>query len=175
MDDYEMLWMKDLATQAIEANRKVVRSSKGIEEVLSKDALWCNYVEAVGDPRNYPNGGSLLKALGLNLKERSSGTRKGELAVTKRGSAQTRRWLYFWALRAVQKPGLKEWYFRFHASEPSKPRKDHRKMKGLICLMRKLARSLRRSVCDEVPFDYQKVIDQPKPIARRRRKKKTKD
>ena len=185
MDSYELLWVKDLASQAIEANRKVVRCSKGIEEVLSKDTLWCNYVAAVGagtlgvllttvgDPRNYPNGGSLLKALGLNLKERSSGTRKGELAVTKRGSAQARRWLYFWALRAVQKPELKEWYFRFHASEPGKPRKDYRKMKGLICLMRKLVRSLRRSVCDGEPFDYQKVIDQPKPKARR--KKKTED
>jgi transposase len=184
MDSYELLWMKDLASQAIEANRKVVRCSKGIEEVLSKDTLWCNYVAAVGagtlgvllttvgDPRNYPNGGSLLKALGLNLKERSSGTRKGELAVTKRGSAQARRWLYFWALRAVQKPGLKEWYFRFHASELGKPRKDYRKMKGLICLMRKLVRSLRRSVCDGEPFDYQKVIDQPKA---RSRKKKTED
>lgn len=101
MDSYEMLWIKDLASQAIEANRKVVRCSKGIEEVLSKDAFWCKYIEAVGagtlgvllttvgDPRNYPNGGSLLKALGLNLKERSSGARIGERAITKRGSAST--------------------------------------------------------------------------------------
>ena len=187
MDSYEMLWMKELASQAIEANRKVVRCAKGIDEVLSKDAIWCNYIKdvgagtlgvlltTVGDPRNYPNSGSLLKALGLNLKERSSGARIGERAITKRGSAQARRWLYFWALRAVQKPGLKEWYLRFHASEPGKLRKDHRKMKGLICMMRKLVRSLRRSVCDGVPFDYQKVTNQPKPIARRRRKKKTED
>jgi transposase len=184
MDSYEMLWMKDLASQAIEANRKVARCAKGIEKILLKDTFWCNYVKAVGagtlgvllttvgDPRNYPNGGSLLKALGLNLKERSSGARIGERAITKRGSAQARRWLYFWALRAVQQPALKDWYFRFHATEPGKPRKDHRKMKGLICLMRKLVRSLRRSVCDGVAFDYQKVTDQPKPITGRRRKKK---
>lgn len=184
MDSYEMLWMKDLATQAVEANRKVLRSAKGIEEILLKDTFWCNYVQAVGagtlgvllttvgDPRNYPNAGSLLKALGLNLKERSSGARIGEKAITKRGSAQARRWLYFWSLRAVQQPALKEWYFRFHATEPGKPRKDHRKMKGLICLMRKLVRSLRRSVCDGVAFDYQKVTDQPKPASRRRRRTK---
>jgi transposase len=183
MDSYEMRWIKDLATQAIEANRKVVRGAKGIEELLSKDTFWCNYVKTVGagtlgvllttvgDPRNYPNGGSLLKALGLNLKERSSGARVGERAITKRGSAQARRWLYFWALRAVQRPGLKEWYFRFHATQPGQASKDHRKMKGLVCLMRKLVRSLRRSVCDGVEFDYQKVIDQPKPNSGRRRRK----
>jgi transposase len=184
MDSYEMLWMKDLATQAVEANRKILRFAKGIEEILLKDTFWCNYVKAVGagtlgvllttvgDPRNYPNAGSLLKALGLNLKERSSGARIGEKAITKRGSAQARRWLYFWSLRAVQQPALKEWYFRFHATQPGQLSKGHRKMKGLICLMRKLVRSLRRSVCDGVAFDYQKVTDQPKPASRRRRRTK---
>ena len=184
MDSYEMLWMKDLATHAVEANRKVLRFAKGIEEILLKDTFWCNYVKAVGagtlgvllttvgDPRNYPNAGSLLKALGLNLKERSSGARIGEKAITKRGSAQARRWLYFWALRAVQQPALKDWYFRFHATQPGQLRRDHRKMKGLICLMRKLVRSLRRSVCDGVAFDYQKVTDQHKTAPRRRRRTK---
>ena len=184
MDSYEMLWMKDLATHAVEANRKVLRFAKGIEEILLKDTFWCNYIKAVGagtlgvllttvgDPRNYPNAGSLLKALGLNLKERSSGARIGEKAITKRGSAQARRWLYFWALRAVQQPALKDWYFRFHATQPGQLRRDHRKMKGLICLMRKLVRSLRRSVCDGVAFDYQKVTDQHKTAPRRRRRTK---
>ena len=180
---FETLWMKDLATQAIEANRKSKRYAKCIEEILLKDEFWCNYIKpvgagtlgvlltTVGDLRNFPNGGSLLKALGLNLKERSSGKRKGELAITKRGPSQARRWLYYWALRAVQTEDLKEWYFRFHASEPGQPSIGYRKRKGLVCMMRKLSRSLRHAVSKGVPFEYQQVVEQPKPIKRKRRRK----
>lgn len=183
MDSYEVLWVKELAGAAIAANRKAVGCSKAIEEILLKDALWGKYVKSVGagtlgvflttvgDLRKYPNGGSLLKALGLNLMERSSGARKGELAITKRGPSQARRWLYYWALREVQKPELKEWYFRYHATEPGKPGIGHRKMKGLIYLMRKLMRSLRRAVCDGVNFDYTKVVERPKQVKRKRCRK----
>jgi transposase len=182
-DMYEVQWTKDLATQAFEANRKANQCDRSIKEVLSKDKFWCNYIETVGagtlgvllttvgDLRNFPNGGSLLKALGLNLKERSSGQRKGQLAITKRGPAQARRWLYYWALRAVQTPELKQWYLNFHATKPGQPSIGHRKRKGLVCLMRKLSRSLRRAVCEKVPFDYQQVVQQRIPTKRRRRRK----
>lgn len=186
MDSYEMMWIKDLATQAIQANRKVNQCANQIKEVLAKDTFWCKYITAVGagtlgvllttvgDLRDYPNGGSLLKALGLNLKERSSGARKGELGISKRGPSQARRWIYYWAMRAVQKPEIEEWYFRFHATQPGKPCIGHRKMKGLICLMRKLMRSLRRAVSEGVEFDYKKVTNQRKTAKRRRRKSKHK-
>ncbi len=36
----------------------------------------------VGTPVDYPNPHSYLKALGLNLKERSSGKHKGQLKIT---------------------------------------------------------------------------------------------
>ena len=53
-----------------------------------------------GDPVAYSSAGADVKALGLNLKERSSGQRNGQLAISKRGPAMSRRWLFFWALRA---------------------------------------------------------------------------
>ena|GEM_PF-6176096 len=52
-------------------------------------------------------------ALGLNLKERSSGTRPGQLAISKRGPAMSRRWLFYRAMRAVQRDELKGWYEAF--------------------------------------------------------------
>lgn len=182
-DLYEIQWIQELATHALAANRKSNQYDKRIKEVLLRDKFWCNYIEAVGagtlgvllttvgDLRNFPNGGSLVKALGLNLKERSSGKRKGQLAITKRGPSEARRWMYYWALRAVQTPELKEWYRRFHATKPGQPSIGHRKRKGLICLMRKLSRSLRRAVSDEVAFDFQQVVQQPIPTKRKRRRK----
>ncbi len=114
----------------------------------------------VGDLRKYPNSGALLKALGLNLKERSSGQRQGQLAITKRGSALARRWLFFWAMRAVQRPSLQPWFARFQNSHHK-----HGSMIGLVSMMRKLVRSLRRCVHDNTEFTYEKVIE---PISEKR-------
>ena len=67
----------------------------------------CVLWRSVGDPRQYHSSGALLKALGLNLKELSSGKRNGELTITKRGPSLARKWLYYWALRAVQEDAVR--------------------------------------------------------------------
>ena len=154
---------------------------------MKKDEFWSQYVDTVGagtlgvilstvgDPRLYSSAGALLKACGLNLKERSSGKRIGEKAITKRGPSLLRSWLFFWAMRAIQCDELREWYLRFHSSgfghrdHPT----SHRKMKGLICMMRKLIRSLRSSMQQGKRFEYSKVI-QKIPNSKRRRCNKTK-
>ncbi len=51
------------------------------------------------NPRGYANSGSYCNALGLNLKERSSGQHKGRIKITKRGSGPARRDLYLPTLR----------------------------------------------------------------------------
>jgi transposase len=63
------------------------------------------------DPRKYACARSYQKALGLNLKEKSSGRHVGQLKITKRGSAVARKYLYFAALRLIQShPVVKAWY-----------------------------------------------------------------
>ena len=118
-------------------------------------ALW----STVGDPRKYTSSSAFLKALGLNLKELSSGKRNGQLAITKRGPSLARKLLYYWALRAVQTPALKPWYQSFQKVGKSKSNNsEHRKMKGLIAMMRKLCRSLWYVYKHELEFDYTKVF-----------------
>ena len=131
-------------------------------------------LSTIGDPRVYSSAGAILKACGLNLTELSSGKRIGEKAISKRGPSMVRRWLYFWAMRAIQREELREWYLRFHS--PDFGHRDrpiaHRKMKGLICMMRKLMRSLWSCVNQGKPFDYNKVVESlAKPKRRRRRRK----
>ncbi|MFH0343932.1 MAG: transposase [Chromatiales bacterium] len=53
------------------------------------------------DPRAYANSGSYRQALGLNLKERSSGQHKGQLKISKRGSGPARCDLYLATLRLI--------------------------------------------------------------------------
>jgi transposase len=87
------------------------------------------------DPRNFKNAQSFQKALGLNLKEKSSGRYIGRLKITKRGCSIVRRYLYFAALRLINNdPVVKAWY---------QQKVDARaKNKTVIALMRKLAKAL---------------------------------
>jgi hypothetical protein len=52
-----------------------------------------------------------------------------------------------------------------HRDRPS----DHRKMKGLVCMMRKLMRSLWSSMKQGDAFDYTKVVEKKAKAKRRRR------
>ena len=92
---------------------------------------------ALGSPQSYPDTGSYLKAMGLNLKERSSGKHQGQLKITQRGPSVARFYLYFAALRLIARdPTVQRWYAL----------KTHRpgalKNKTVIELMRQLAKAL---------------------------------
>src|SRR5258707_13838240 len=71
--------------------------------------------------------------MGLNLVERSSGTYQGTLRISKRGSPRTRQWLYFAAMRLVQRCGVRPWY------EAKKARDEGDARRVLVAGMRKLA------------------------------------
>jgi hypothetical protein len=70
------------------------------------------------------------------LVERSSGTYQGRLRISKRGSARARHWLYFAALRLVQRCGVRPWY------EAKKARDEDDARRALVAVMRKLALAL---------------------------------
>lgn len=110
----------------------------------------------VGDPANYSCGKALLKALGLNLVERSSGAHKGQLRISKRGDSQARQWLFYAALRAVQRPGISQWYRRKIERDGGK------KHKALVAIMRRLALAIHRIVKDGTKFDSRRLFAGPR-------------
>jgi transposase len=91
---------------------------------------------ALGDPKDYPCGKAYRKAMGLNLKERSSGKYQGMLKITKRGPSIVRRWMYFAAMRTAQSPFVKPWF------EAKKAKDKDRGNGALIAITRKLALAL---------------------------------
>jgi transposase len=108
---------------------------------------------ALGSPLDYPNPGSYLKAMGLNLKERSSGKHKGQLKITKRGPGIVRKYHYFTALRWLyQDPVIAQWY-------RNKVRRDgDHKGKAIVAVMRKRALALWHLARGEA-FDSRKLFD----------------
>jgi transposase len=107
---------------------------------------------ALGSPLDYPNPRSYLKAMGLNLKERSSGKHQGQLKITKRGPGIARKYHYFTALRWLsQDPIIALWY-------RNKVRRDGQKLKAIVAVMRKLALSL-WYVARGARFDSRKLFN----------------
>lgn len=112
-------------------------------------------VADAGNPADYESAAAFEKALGLNLKIRSSGNEKGlrTLRITKRGPSRARRYLYLAALRLINRDGaVRQWY---------RARTGYlgdMKLKAVVAVMRKLARAMVH-VARGAPFDASKLFD----------------
>lgn len=103
--------MREIAHSALaarrnrrEAQRRLRRLAKHRPAILAMGqvvgvATACVLWACLGDPRKYFCAGAYVKAMGLNLAERSSGKWKGRLKISKRGYGLVRYWLYLAALR----------------------------------------------------------------------------
>jgi transposase len=122
--------VKDILEATVKADTGLSKLASVIGLITTAVLLSCRL-----DPRNFRNARSFQKALGLNLKEKSSGRDVGRLKITKRGCSLVRRYLYFAALRLINNdPVVKAWY--------QKKVDARAKNKTVIALMRKLAKAL---------------------------------
>ena len=93
--------------------------------------------------------------MGLNLTESSSGTKEGELHISKRGHGQTRRWLYLAALRLSKEAGVRGWY-------EAKKGRDGQEAKGaVVAVMRKLVLALYRVGVNGARFEPGRLFPGP--------------
>jgi len=148
----EMRHSRQQQKQAKQALEAIVNADTGLKEIALTIGLVTTAVLLSSrlDPRHYTNARSFQKALGLNLKEKSSGRYVGQLKITKRGCSIVRRYLYFAALRLIKNdPLVKAWY---------QAKVDARaKNKTVIALMRKLAKALWHLALGE-RFDARKLL-----------------
>jgi transposase len=178
-------WIGEVSSQALATLREVQSCEKELKKLIASEETMSRYAAAVGaptlsaiwamigDPRQYDSSGAFLKAMGLNLKERSSGRRQGQLAITKRGPSKARRWVFFWALRAIQREELAAWYASFtRVAHATSGKQEHRKMKALVAMMRKLCRGLWYSMKHGEDFDYSKLLEPKAPRKKRRRRRR---
>jgi len=107
----------------------------------------------VGDATSYPSARAFLKAMGLNLKEKSSGTVQGQLKITKRGPSRVRHLLWLAIFRWIQTdPIANAWYQR------KKQRDGGKASRAAVALMRKLGKALFH-VARGATFDSRKLFD----------------
>lgn len=141
-----------------QAKRKVESLTQDIDPVRNMSGLLGKMTAAVvyialGDMQKYSCATSIVKTLGLNLKEHSSGKHKGQLRITKRGSGIARMYLYLATLRLINKDAVvNAWY------QKKLTRDGTVKMKAIIAIMRKLASAL-WYVVRGAKFDSSKLFD----------------
>ncbi|WP_127610831.1 IS110 family transposase [Paenibacillus validus] len=93
----------------------------------------------VGDLNNYDHGQQIIRLAGLNLKENSSGKRKGKTGISKRGRSRLRALLF----RAVMPMVAKNEAFKaLHKHYTTRSQNPLKKKQSLIALCGKLIRVL---------------------------------
>jgi transposase len=162
--EFEREWMRDCANQMLGARRTKQQAKRELERLVRGNAVLSRLGAAVGyttasvlwvylgNPQGYHCGAAYRKAMGLNLKERSSGKCKGQLRITKRGPGAVRRWLYLAAMRALRRKDVRAWF------EAKKKKDGDRGGKALVGVMRKLSVALYRVAVDDVAFDGAKLF-----------------
>ncbi len=164
--DWERRQIQDVAQEALQARRHGERGQRRLRRLARGHAVLeaqgqvvgvptaCVLWAQTGDPRKYYAAGAYRKAMGLNLAERSSGAYQGAVHLSKRGSACSRQWLYFAALRLVQRAGVRSWYEAKKAGDPDAAKRV------LVALMRKLALALYQVGVRQQAFDPRRLFAQ---------------
>jgi transposase len=165
--------VQECAEAALAAKHEVQKASKTLEKLAQSHAIIARHAAVVGwatacvlwvylgNPADYHCAEAYRKAMGLNLKERSSGRYQGQLKITKRGPGAVRRWLYFAAMRLVKNPHVVEWY------EIKKGQRPKGGKRALVAVMRKLALGLYALGVGEESFDARRLFS---PTVKRSRR-----
>ncbi|GAX89205.1 IS110 family transposase [Effusibacillus lacus] len=111
---------------------KQLQTIKGLGPILIAAIL-----AGAGDLRQYVHGRQLLRKAGLNLAESTSGKRKGQIVLSKRGDAMLRKYLYLAVLGLVgNNPVFQKWH------EHNVTVKHMKKNRSIVKLIGKLTRIL---------------------------------
>ena len=157
--------LRDYASEALDAKQQVKAAQKHLKK-LSRDvkpiqamtravgnATACVLFTYLGDPANYHCGAAYVKAMGLNLIERSSGMYQGRLKISKRGPSAVRYWLYLAALRLIKKNSpVRPWYLQ------KKHRDSDQAGKALVGIMRRLGLALWHTATLGEAFDAKRLF-----------------
>jgi len=162
----EILMIQELARETRRCQKAMNQAKKQVEAMTDENGpanelrpvigktTAAILIAAAGDPKDYGSASAYQKALGLNLKEKSSGTSRGGLHITKRGSGVARHYLFLAALRLLQRdPVVRAWYLKKVARSGGSM-----KLKAVIAIMRKLVRALWH-VAHGCIFDSHKLYD----------------
>lgn len=113
------------------------------------------FLAEVGDLTRYDNPRQIQKLAGLNLKENSSGTHKGQTTITKRGRPRLRSLLFRCVIPLLAKNAEFQALHEYYTQRTENPLK---KMQSAIALSCRLIRVLFALGRKQVRYDFVKVL-----------------
>jgi transposase len=146
-------------TRGLDAIDEQIAQGVATDPVMSRIAVVvgpacaASILSHVGSPTAFATASALEKAIGFNLKIKSSGEAAGHLHITKRGPAQVRQMIYLAVLRLVQTDPITNAWYRARTSYTSTT-----KQKALVAVARKLTRALWHVAKGET-FDASRLFD----------------
>lgn len=155
IDEYERVVeiLKSMEAQIIELLEDIpmagqLRTIKGLGPIFIAAIL-----AGAGDLKQYAHGRQLLRKAGLNLAESTSGKRKGQIVLSKRGDSTLRKYLFLTTLQLVaNNPVFRELH------ERNVQEKHMKKQKSVLKLLGKLARILIGIVQQGESFSPEKAV-----------------
>ncbi|WP_054948550.1 IS110 family RNA-guided transposase [Numidum massiliense] len=113
------------------------------------------FLAEVGDLNDYDHGQQIIRLAGLNLKENSSGKKKGKASISKRGRARLRALLFRCVLPMVAKNAEFKAMHRYYTTRRHNPLK---KKQSLIALCCKLIKVLHTLGTRQIAYDAKDVL-----------------
>ena len=153
MDEYDLLagqekeiWRR---IETLARGNSDFQAIMGIPHVTVRLAAYL--LAEVGDFRDFDHPQQLVRLAGLNLKENSSGKRRGASEITKRGRPALRRALYFLVLEQLKwaAPG---WY-QLHKYYTTREKNPLKKMQSVTALCCKFLRVVWGMLKNGAPYD----------------------
>lgn len=141
LDQYD-LFIKQLES-TMEKVMQILEQIPGAAEMLTIPGVGAitvaGFLAEVGDLNSYDHGQQIIRLAGLNLKENSSGKRKGKTGITKRGRSRLRALLFRAVLPMVAK---NEAFKALHQHYTTRSQNPLKKKQSIIALCGKLIRVL---------------------------------
>lgn len=157
LEQYEM-FARQLEEILSEVER-LLAQIPGTKEMLTVPGVavvtLAGFLAEVGDLNDYEHGQQIIRLAGLNLKENSSGKKKGKSSITKRGRARLRALLF----RAVMPMVAKNAEFKaLHQYFTKRSQNPLKKKQSLVALCGKLIRVLHTLGTKQIPYDANDVL-----------------
>lgn len=113
------------------------------------------FLAEVGNLQNYDHGQQIIRLAGFNLKENSSGKKKGKTSITKRGRSRLRALLFRAIIPMVAKNKEFKAMHQYYTTRSVNPLK---KKQSLVALCGKLIRVLHTLGTRQISYDEKDVL-----------------
>ena len=141
--------MKNLCSDMKET--KLIGEIKGLTVKIG-----CDIVSELGEIKNYSHPDQLIKMAGLSLIENSSGKKKGQTTISKRGRSGLRKALYLAVFSLIRhNQGFKD----LHKYYTTRAQNQLKGKQSMMALARKLLRIVFACITKGESYDEKKMLD----------------